>query len=253
MIDNIYSAYHYHKKCKEDREAIEKIAPDVLNAAKNAVSGNIGDIKYTLRTEVPYGGFWCDGSIKTQEDLPNIYNMLLENKLNVLDVETYNNILETNGSCGFFGLDTANKLFKLPALNDVYIKAGQNIDEFCAESLPNITGSWTSQYNISQDNNSTCVGAISSTYSTEQGYYGGTSAGADWGYGFNFDASKSNTTYKNDAKVNPDHIKYRAYIILFSGEKELSLVNWTKELQNYTENLKKELIAFGTTTITYWD
>ena len=212
-------------------------------AGSRSYIGNIGDIKYTTRVDLPFGGSWCDGSIKLKTQFPTVYQMLIDGKLQALDIATYESALNLNGSCGFFGLDTATESFRVPSLNDVYIKAGQVADEFGAESLPNIRGS---DLRGGQDNGG---GGAFVRDRTGQSNGGANNYGAD----YSFDASCWSSVYQDGAKVNPDHVKYRAYIILFSGEKELSLVNWTKELQNYTENLKKELIAFGTTTITYWD
>lgn len=241
MTNLLYSAKHYQTKCAEDRKIVENLKNDAeillknaQSVAKNATFGNIGDIKYTLRTDIPNGGFWCDGSIKTQEDLPDVYNMLLQNKLNVIDIEIYNNLIASKGSCGSFGLDIANKSFRLPLLQDVYIKAGQEIDEFGAESLPNITGTWDCDglSDISYGEKVKVSGALYSFTSTQSHNADGFSDGK--GASIGIDASRSSSTYQNGAKVNPDHVKYRAYIILYAAEKEMSIVNWTNQLEKKT-------------------
>ena len=197
--------------------------------------GNIGDIKYTVRTDAPAGGFWCDGSLIQQNELPTIYDMLLQQKLHSVDINTYNNVVNLNGSCGFFGLDTINKSFKLPKLADVYIKAGQVADEFGAESLPNIRGAFNGQQLNDGDSLAWVSGAfVAGSDLQPDGTVGANENGTTTGY--SFDANLYSSTYQDDAKVNPDHVKYRAYIILFSGEKELSIVNWTNSLQKTTEN-----------------
>lgn len=258
MVD--YSCKHYQIKCAKDRKIVEDLKNDAeillknaQSVAKNAAFGNIGDIKYTLRTDIPNGGFWCDGSTKTQEDLPDVYNMLLQNKLNVIDIENYDNLIASKGSCGFFGLDTANKSFRLPLLQDVYIKAGQEAEVFGAESLPNITGTWDCDglTDVSYGENVKVSGALYSFTSTQSNNADGFGSGKSAAIGI--DASLSSSTYQDGAKVNPDYVKYRAYIILYTTEKELSLVNWKTELTRYTEKLKEDLLAFGTTTITYWE
>ena len=249
--DNIYSTYHYSKKTREDRAAIENLVPEVVAAAKKAVWGNIGDIKYTSRTAVPNGGFWCDGQTVSREDLKEVYDMLVNGDLVAVDIDTYNAAVELNGSCGFFGLDLANESFRLPLLDDLYVKVGQEPDDFEGESLPNLVGTISGR--MLNDGNDTAsatgvfeVGGATSRETPNTGMDGSNS-------GYTFRASKYSATYKDGAKVNPDHVTYRAYVILYFDEKEVSIVNWTNQLKNLAEQLKQELIDYGAITITYWE
>ncbi len=100
----------------------ELIAVDSAKKLKNAVFGNIGDINYTIRTDAPNGGAWCDGAEYTQAMFPDIYQMLVNNKIASTDFTTFDDCVSTNGSCGLFALDTATSSFKVPLLKDVYIK-----------------------------------------------------------------------------------------------------------------------------------
>ena len=227
-MDNIYSAYHYACKTKKDREAIEALKPQIDDAVQKAVWGNIGDIKYTTRTTVPNGGYWCDGQTISKSELESVYQMLVDGKLQSVDITTYNSVVTTNGSCGFFGLDTENETFKVPTLTDVYIKSGQAAQTFGAESLPNITGSWSPN---GVDGTTTATGAFSVTSRSANGagHSGATT------YGFNFDASRSSSVYKSGAKVNPDNVKYRAYVILYTAVKEFNIADYTSRLENTTQ------------------
>ena len=224
-MDNIYSAYHYACKTKADREAVEELAPKVLEAADKAVLGNIGDIKYTTRTKVPNGGYWCDGQTIAKSELEKVYQMLVSGDLQCVDIDTYNNVVALNGSCGFFGLDVANESFRVPLLDDIYIKAGQVADEFGAESLPNITGDLSSGYVTKKASTSTYnkdevsgSGAFKGDGTTPSGNAQFTSATTSWfmNGGWTFNASRSSSVYQDNAKVNPDHVKYRAYVILYN-------------------------------------
>lgn len=226
MAENIYSCFHYHKKCQEDRQAIEELAPKIMEAASNVAWGNVGDIKYTARTDVPNGGVWCDGAAYAKEDYPDVYKLLTDGKLVSVDMTTFDSSVNLNGSCGFFGLDTSNESFKVPMLKDVYLKAGQDGEMFGAESLPNITGTFygyqmglTGGSGAFYDGNNPYGGAGSGSLNNEM----------------NFSASRSSSAYQDGAKVNPDHVKYRAYVVLFLAEKELSIVNWTNQLQSKTD------------------
>ena len=231
-MDNVYSAFHYHKKCKEDREAVEALLPEIKETAEKAVFGNIGDIKYTTRTTVPNGGYWCDGQTIAKSELEAVYQMLVDGKLVCVDIETYNNVVSLNGSCGFFGLDTASEAFRVPLLDEIYIKAGQVADEFGAESLPNITGEFGGGQLMRTD-----VGAAASgAFKLKSGYQSSRPTGEGGStYAIDIDASRSSAVYQNGAKVNPDHVTYRAYVILYTAVKEFNIVDYTNRLEGTTQ------------------
>lgn len=210
MAEPMYSAKHYAIKAQKQADRAKEYAENV------AVSsfGNIGDIKYTSRTDVPNGGAWCDGAEYTQAQFPDLYQMLVDGKLQHTDYTTFDESVSTNGSCGFFGLNTETTSFKAPKLSNVYLKAGQAPLMFGAESLPNITGQ-TKETGICE----TAEGAFyvpeksSKYYSNQNGNYTGFLA---------IDASRSSSTYQDGAKVNPDHVIYRAYVVLYSLAAEAS-------------------------------
>ena len=81
----------------------------------------IGSIGYTLRTEVPEGGAWCDGAEYTQAMFPDIYQMLVSGKLQSTTYTDFNNQVSTNGYCSLFALNTATTSFKVPSLPDKYV------------------------------------------------------------------------------------------------------------------------------------
>lgn len=206
--------------------AAEESADSALEAANKASFGNIGDIQYTCRTDVPNGGAWCDGTIYSQEQFPDIYQMLTSGKLQSLSADDYNAALSTDGSCGFFGLDTTNQQFRVPSLNAVYIKSGQTPADFGAESLPNIKG-LANQDGINADLGHGLVGwgidqgaFYESSETTQAAVY--SESGARQVMKLGFDASLSSSTYQDGAKVNPDHVVYKAYVVLASAKAESS-------------------------------
>ena len=199
---------------------------DFQQLASNTFSaGNIGDIKYTSRTDVPNGGAWCDGALYTKAQFPDVYQMLVAGKLQSITVSAFDSSVSANGSCGFFGLDTTNKRFKVPLLKDVYIKAGQAGEMFGAESLPNIKGLLTLAGTLpvaSATETSSATGAFyGDGKDTAQKHDASPFIGGAGKYGFN--ASRSSSTYKDNAKVNPDHVTYRAYVVLYSSATEASV------------------------------
>ena len=201
-------------------------ANDFQQLASNTFSaGNIGDIKYTSRTDVPNGGAWCDGALYTKAQFPDIYQMLVAGKLQSITVSAFDSSVSAKGSCGFFGLDTANERFKVPLLKDVYIKAGQAGEMFGAESLPNIKGLLTLAGTLpvaSATETSSATGAFyGDGKDTAQKHDASTFIAGAGKFGFN--ASRSSSTYKDNAKVNPDHVTYRAYVVLYSSAVEASV------------------------------
>lgn len=180
--------------------------------------GNIGDIEYTSRTDVPNGGAWCDGALYTKAQFPDVYQMLVDGKLQSTTVSKFDSTVSANGSCGFFGLDTANERFKVPMLKDVYLKAGQAPSMFGAESLPNVKGGVGTIGNY--NNTAVVTGAFKRGEKSVHAADGGNIV---WFYNATFDASCSSSTYKNGAKVQPDHVVYRAYVVLYTSAVEASV------------------------------
>jgi hypothetical protein len=180
--------------------------------------GNIGDIEYTSRTDVPNGGAWCDGALYTKAQFPDVYQMLVDGKLQSTTVSKFDSTVSANGSCGFFGLDTANEHFKVPMLKDVYIKAGQAPSMFGAESLPNVKGE------VGTIGNYNNTGVVTGAFKRgEKNVHAADGGNIVWFYNATFDASRSSSTYKNGAKVQPDHVVYRAYVVLYTGAVEASV------------------------------
>lgn len=182
--------------------------------AEYAAFGNIGDIKYTTRTDVPNGGVWCDGTEYTKEQFPDVYKMLVDGKISYTDYETFDGSVTTNGSCSLFALDTDTTSFKVPKLENVYLKAGQSPSIFSTESLPNVRGST----GISVPNNTSVSGAFKKGASKTVASLGSQTNTTV----LDFDASDLSSTYQDGAKVNPDHVVYRAYVILYSSAAEAS-------------------------------
>lgn len=185
---------------------------------KTSSFGNIGDIKYTSRTDVPNGGAWCDGALYTKAQFPDVYQMLVDGKLQSTTVSEFDSSVSANGSCGFFGLDTSNERFKVPMLKDVYLKAGQAPSMFGAESLSNVKGKVGSIGDY--DDTAVVTEAFKRVEKQIHGVGGGNIVSC---YNATFDASRSSSTDQNGAKVNPDHVVYRAYVVLYASAAEASV------------------------------
>ena len=125
------------------------------------------------------------------------------------------------GACGKFVYDSVNNTVRLPKIIGFTESTIDPImlGDLTEAGLPNITGAWKSAYNINQANSSECEGALYAPYGTSPGYYGGSGAGADWGYGIKLDASYSNSIYGNSATVQPQAIKVLYYIVIATSTK----------------------------------
>ena len=209
------SGYYQSKSAaNSEYEKIQESLAQKANKSEIFSAGNIGDIKYTSRVDVPAGGVWCDGSEYTKTSFPDVYQMLVDGNLQNTDYTSYNDAISTNGSCGFFALDTSSEKFKVPMLSNVYVKAGQAPLMFGVESLPNITGNLKDAVLDTSSGDgvfSISIGAVTG---------GGTTAGNK--RNASFDASRSSSTYQDGSKVNPDHVVYRAYVVLYASAAEAS-------------------------------
>lgn len=215
----------FNNNAAEKQAAVDKSAADAANSASNsekwaneaekfqinAAYGNVGDVQYTVRKTVPNGGAWCDGSEFSQEQYPRIYQMLVDGLLSVTSFSDWDAKNNANGCCGFFGLDTAAKKFKVPRLNNVYLKSGFTDPNFNDQSLPN----HSHKIYVSNNGNPN----------------GGADTGGDRHYWFNLqsgtintgNASETNGIYRDGVEVNPKHIIYRPYIILYASELDIDV------------------------------
>ena len=212
----------------------KKYAQDAAKSAQEVATkssyGNIGDIYPTTSTVVPNGGAWCDGAEYTKAAFPDMYARLVAGKNISVSIDTFNELVNTYGSCSFFGLNTETESFKVPLLKDVYIKVGNTPLAFGAESLPNITGSLIAGNRGEVVHSSTTASGVFTVEPTEnsKSAYSGSGGNAN----LYFDASASSSTYQNGAKVNPDHVVYRAYVVLYASAAESSSIIKDYEIYN---------------------
>ena len=132
-------------------------------------------------------------------------------------------------------LPTPATQFRMP-LYKGYLKAQTVAGSYIAEGLPNITGSFTSQYTISQTNGSTSNGAIVTPNNTSTGKYGSTDTSETWGRGFNFDASKSNTIYGKSSHVTPETNTMLIGVYAFNEISNPAIVNVEEYRQAIVNN-----------------
>lgn len=199
---------------------------------------NVGDIFYSLRLDDELNGaVVCNGNYYELEDFTgthSIKNLLEQNKLPYVSLNEYENTLNTYGSVRCFGYDVGGTQFRVPKLDDVYIKAGiaELPNEFNVESLPNITGDF--HHNDLFSGTATASGAFGTTVAPNGSYVGAlqdTRTTARW----DFDASRSSSTYKTGAKVNPDNVRYRAFVQLANSATENAVISATSAISKLSD------------------
>lgn len=192
---------------------------------------------------------WIDfGSPKyTESETPNTGDILYNEELNpIAQVVSYTNNTIVVGDivttfapevedtttytrASQYDMDATDARFKVPKLSDVYIKAGQTASSFNAESLPNPE----LDIIIRQDESSSTDASLDAIYGND-GYTGSslsTTGSADeymkrmssYGTETYADVLIDNNVYQDGAKVNPDNVVYRAYVVLYSSAVEASV------------------------------
>lgn len=202
---------------------------------KDAVGGfHVGDLFFTMRTDEISGAVRCDGSEYLSaafDGTDNPYDLLVAGSLPSKTYTEYASLVEANGSCGYFALDTENQKFRVPTLNNVYIKAGTTAPDFIAESLPNITGAYAHSTNAeTRDIPASAAGAFF-VNANETGMKNSQKVN-ETGAVMRFSASRSSSTYQDGAKVQPDSICYYPMVQLYTGVKEESNLVETIQLNN---------------------
>lgn len=223
------------------------------------LSHNIGDIFFTSRTDtVLAGAVECNGATYQTTSYTgegSIGELLRAGKLPYISLSQYASDLAAHGSVRAFGWNGGSTTaFRVPTLQNVFLEAGQaaSAGEYISAGLPNITGNITSQYIISQRNNGTTSGAFRTYNTTTSGYFGGNVSDNTWGYGFTFDASRSNSIYGNSTTVQPNSVKYRAMVQLYNAVTDEALAT-CENVESDVADLKdmSNITATGKETIAH--
>ena len=76
------------------------------------ITYKMGNLVQSTRSDLPLGLIRADGlntdgeTIYTPENYPDLYEAIVDGKIKSVDVVTFNNLIEANGWCGVFGLQT---------------------------------------------------------------------------------------------------------------------------------------------------
>lgn len=228
---------------------------------ENPFSGKtIGEMFYTWRTDEINGAYGCNGqefaaSLFSGDSNP--YNLLVEGKLPSKTYEEYQQELEDNdGVCGYFGIDTTNQKFKLPKLNEVWVKAGDltTLGQYLQAGLPNIKGfdmrTWTGEHNGIVNNANARGGAFKLPTHSNDSILGGAPVTNTYKLmaprGVEFDANLSSPIYQDSVDtVQTKSIKLRPMVQLATSATEVSFADYAAQFTNALNQAMQTLSASG--------
>lgn len=231
-----------------------------VTTGNNGSGRNVGDIFYSTRLDsILNGASPCDGSSFNTSDFTgtdSIGELLISGMIPYVSISTYDATVLAHGSCRCFGWDgLGTTTFKVPTLTNVFIESGvaSSSYEFIAAGLPNITGGITGTHIRNNVGSYGCgygavvAGANRYAYT---GSYQETSGTGNW----SFDASRSSSIYGNSTTVQPQAVKYRAFIQLFNSATDtavttcgsvLSDISDLKNGSNFTASGKESIASIS--------
>lgn len=188
-------------------------------------SDKIGSIiaLFASSTYTPDGCLPCDGTEYNKSDYSVFFTTYLAGgKLATCTYEEYESDITTYGQCAKFALDTTDNKFKVPTIKDgsylTQALSDTEIGKAYNESLPNITGA-TKIGSTNYQVDSTTSGAFE--YDTSSHFNIG--AGSDVGLiPTKFNASRSSSTYQDNAKVQGDNVRVRFFVVVAVVPDDLS-------------------------------
>lgn len=174
---------------------------------------------------VPNGALPLDETEYTKALFPNFYtNFLVAGLLNTCTYDEYASDITTYGQCGKFALDTENGKFKVPTIKDgsylTQALSDTELGKVYNESLPNIKGR-CGFLGLSAD--SITSGAFAKISTSATGAY----VGGGYKSEVTFDASRSSSTYQNNAKVQGNNVRVRYFVQVANGQINQSDMDWS--------------------------
>lgn len=225
---------------------------------QNGSNGVPGQLSFFTRTDVPIGWLRCDGTQYTRSEFPNFWDdYLTQNKIPTCSYADYATEISDYVNCGKFAVDLVNLTFKVPTITgQVFVSqalASGDIGKFNAESLPNIKGSFGGQFINDGDANAYADGAFevggSPSYSTPSASLDDTTNG------YNFDASRSSSTYQDAAIVQPNNIQYPILVCVANVQVPVSeaqyngfIINLTLKADKNGSNIDENFFTGATLT-----
>ena len=201
----------------------------------------------------PQGTLPLDGAEYSSTQFPSLWsNYLIASTTEDSDTPTGNSRLvtctyteyasdiATYGQCAKFAIDTTNNKFKVPLIKDgSYIaqaKSDSELGKCYNESLPNITG--YIKGSITENSNPQAGGAFNINHTYDSGDRVGQ---ANWtSKGVDFNASRSSSTYQDNAKVQGDNVRLRWFVVVANGTVSQSAMDWSAWATSLNGKLNKD-------------
>lgn len=212
----------------------------------NPFSGKtIGEIFYTFRLDEINGAYDCNAQEFTSvmfKGENNPYDLLVAGKLPVKTYEEYQQELEANnGVCGFFGLDTVNKKFKVPKLPNKIITNIEDIAPVVGNGITLGLTDGTANFGFSTGTayvTAPCVGNFGQPVGSP---YAGATISHDVTLGVTTDPAKSGI----EAKIKSIQIILRPMVQLASAANEVSFADYAIKFTQALNEAMQTLSASG--------
>ena len=154
-------------------------------------------------------------------------------------------IYTATGVAWYYILDTVNGRFKLPRTKFGFTGLRDTVGNYVEPTLPNIKGTFDTG-----DRRTHITGTSGALYNNtiSSGQWGGTSSATGNTQGVGFDASRSNSTYKNDATVQP--AATQMYLYFYVGGFTQTAIQNTAGIvsEDFNELNAHKVIAFQAPT-----
>ena len=237
----ITTAESYATQAKNYATSAEQQA-DKITSKITAIDGAVGDIGFAPLgiNETENKRRYLNGQVISQSQFVSFTNKIksaIELYPNIATSETNWQAEVTNsklGQCGKFVIDDELGTIRLPKV--VNIQGLQDLalmGSIKAESLPNITGTFRGRnaYNGNASiNESVATGAFGTR--DESGTKSGAQASGENSFTWTFNASRSSSTYQDNAPVQQEAIQYPYFIQVATGTEESVDVTREIELNN---------------------
>ena len=162
------------------------------------------DLHFLDGTLIPQDGMYTDFAVYVKQ-------MVAAGRWFSCTQEEFDSDLADKKQCGKFVIDNINNTIRLPKITR-FIGAALDLSDFgqaYGESLPNIEG----MLNSMQYDNGIADGVFAKGKSTTTNL-GTTSGSVVSAYNSTFDASRSSSTYQDNAEVQPYNVHYPYYIVV---------------------------------------
>lgn len=169
----------------------------------------LGELKLTTRQTLDSTCAYWNGDMVYRSEAQDMYELLAAGTFPTVSLEKFDSLVEEFGYCAYYGLDLATQSFRMPKVEDCYIKFASGLPDGVKQAIPNLK--------CTVNNFEAAATVTSENELFEVTNLGGNGAGGSGGrhknWRFVFDASKLYPNLFKDDVTNLDvnSVKVRAY------------------------------------------